>query len=46
MLKQDTWPTAYIKQIDSSGIVRIKFRQKMIVPSRPENIANSTIKID
>jgi len=44
--KQQQWPGAYIKSIDSSGLMKIKFIQRMKIPDHPEYIQNETITLN
>ena len=44
--KQKQWPQAYIAVIEPSGLMHVKFNQKMKVPEHPEYIQNETITIE
>lgn len=34
--KQKTWPSAFVKLIESNGVLHLKFDRKMKVPDHPE----------
>ena len=36
--KQKQWPGAYIQTIEPSGLMRVKFNQKMKIPDHPDYI--------
>ena len=40
------WPKAYIERVESGGLLRVKFNQKMIVPQGTAYLHNSTIVIE
>jgi hypothetical protein len=44
--KQKQWPGAYISLIEKSGLMHVKFNQKMKIPDHPEYVQNETITID
>ena len=44
--KQKQWPTAYIFRVEPSGLMVVKFKQKMKVPDHPGLIQNETVTID
>ena len=44
--KQKQWPKAKISRIEPSGLLHIKFLQKMKIPERPYLIANETILLN
>jgi len=44
--KQKQWPTAYIHRVEPSGLLVVKFKQKMKIPDHPSYIQNETVVID
>ena len=44
--QQKSWPNAYIQSIEPTGLMRIKFNQKMKIPDHPEYIQNETLTLE
>ena len=43
--KQKKWPQAYIAFIEPSGLMHVKFNQKMKIPEHPQYIQNETVTL-
>ena len=44
--KQKKWPTANIFRIEPSGLMVVKFNQRMKIPEYPNYIQNETVILD
>jgi hypothetical protein len=44
--KQKKWPAAYIFRIEPSGLMLVKFNQKMKIPDHPSYIQNETVVLN